>query len=391
MKTIAALWHSLFAPYPFLEYPARVLAVLAFAYLLYFIGRHYILKAIAYVTKRSSVSWDDVLFEKRVFHALIHLIPILVVYTAAPLFPAIETAIRRSMVAFALLVGALFIARLLRSLEAIYERSEFSKGRPIKGFFQIAIIVIYLVTAILMAAVLMGKSPVLILSGLGALSAVLMLIFKDAILGFVASLQMGLSGSVRQGDWISMESRGADGEVIDISLYTVKVRNWDNTITYIPTQKFLDESFTNWRAMQESGARRMVRSVPLDTSSVTMLSADDRTRLTTDPQIGRFVQKVLEETTGETTNLTLFRKAFLSFLREHPRVRSDHALMVRTLEPNHTGLPLQIYLFTNTTVWEEFESIQNELTETTIALLPRFGLRILQMPSGDDVRRVAAR
>jgi len=213
-----------------------------------------------------------------------------------------------------------------------------------------------------------------------------MLIFKDAILGCVASLQMGLTGSVRQGDWISMESRGADGEVLDISLYTVKVRNWNNTITYIPTQKFLDESFTNWRAMQESGARRMARSVPLDAASVTLLSPEDRTRLAADPQIGRFVQKALEEAAGETTNLTLFRKAFSSFLHEHPSVRSDLTLMVRTLEPTHTGLPLQIYLFTNTTVWEEFEAIQNELVETMVALLPRFGLRLLQMPSGRDIR-----
>jgi len=365
--------------------------VLLVAYAIYFIGRYYILCGIAYLTKKSHVTWDDVLFEKKVFHALIHLIPLLVVYTAAPLFPSIETAIRRSMIALALFIGALFAARLLKALETIYEQAEFAKGRPIKGFFQIAIIVIYLVTAILMAAVLMGKSPVLILSGLGAISAVLMLIFKDAILGFVASLQMGISGSVRTGDWISMESRGADGEVLDISLYTVKVRNWNNTITYIPTQKFLDESFTNWRAMRESGARRMARSIPVDAASVRFLTPDEQTRLSADPQVGRFVQKALETAEGPLTNITLFRVALFLFLKEHPRVRSDLTLMVRTLEPTHTGIPLQIYLFTNTTIWEEFEAIQNELVETTTALIPRFGLRVLQIPSGEDVRSYLSR
>ncbi len=391
MQRLTLFWHSLFAGHPLLEYPARILTVLAVAYLLYFIGRHYILKAIAYVIKKSSISWDDVLFEKRVFHALIHLIPLLVIYTAAPLFPTIETAIRRLMVALSLLVGALFVTRIFLSLEEIYDRAEFSKGRPLKGFFQIAIIVTYLVTAVFMAAVLMGKSPVLILSGLGALSAVLMLIFKDAILGFVASIQMGVTGSVRCGDWISMESAGADGEVRDISLYTIKVRNWNNTVTYIPTHKFLDESFINWRAMQESGARRLARSVPLDAASVKMLSPDDRQRLLAEPLTGRFVQKAIEDLPGEMTNLTLFRTVLTLYLREHPRVRPDLTLMVRTLEPTHTGLPLQMYLFTNTTVWEEFEAIQNEITETTIALLPRFGLRLLQVPSGDDIRGIATR
>ncbi|HNT28079.1 MAG TPA: mechanosensitive ion channel, partial [bacterium] len=272
MDGYLSLVQFFFARYSFLAFPARMLAVIIVAYLLFFIGRHYILKAIGYMVRRSSIDWDDLLFEKKVFHALIHLIPILVVHNAAYAFGGLEAAVRRLTSAAIVLVMALFFSRLVAVLQALYNRTDGAQERPIKGLFQILSIAIYIVALILMAAVLMGKSPVLILSGLGAMTAVLMLVFKDAILGFVASLQMSVSHSIRVGDWISVPQYGADGEVADVSLYALRVRNWDNTITSIPTQKFLEDSFTNWRGMKESGARRISRSIPLDMNSVRFLS-----------------------------------------------------------------------------------------------------------------------
>lgn len=377
MDGYLSLVSAFFMFHPSLRVPARILAVLIIAYLLFFIGRHYILKAVGYLVRRSAVEWDDLLFEKKVFHALIHLIPILVVHSAAYVFGDLGAAVRRITSAAIVLVAALFFSRLVAVLQALYERTDAAQERPIKGLFQILAIAIYIVALILMAAVLMGKSPVLILSGLGAMTAVLMLIFKDAILGFVASLQMSLNNSIRVGDWISVPQYGADGEVADVSLYALKVRNWDNTVTSIPTQKFLDESFTNWRGMKESGARRVSRSVPIDLNSVRFLASEEAEAIRADERVAPFLAGPLPA--GPVTNLTLLRRMFMNYLRSRPGIRQDLTLMVRTLDPSHTGAPLQIYCFAATTVWEDYEAIQGELIEYLTALTPLFGLRIIQI------------
>ncbi len=390
MNAYHTIFDPVFAGYPFLETPVRILLVLAAAYFLFFIGRFYILRAIGYVIKRSAVSWDDLLFEKKVFHCLIHLIPVLVVHNAAYLFVGFETAVRRITLAFIALIMVVFVARVLATLQAVYERTEFAKDKPIKGFFQIVTVVLYLVGLVLMAAILMGKSPVIILSGIGAMTAVFMLVFKDAILGFVSSLQMSLNNSIRKGDWIAMEKYGADGEVADISLYSLKVRNWNNTFTSIPTQKFLEESFTNWRGMQESGARRISRSAPLDMASVRFVTEGDIARLSADPTVGRLAARAVEGLGPQATNLLILRRVMALYLRGRTDIRQDLTLMVRTLEPTHEGLPLQLYCFTATTVWEEYEAIQGELIEFLVAVAPIFGIRLLQIPSGNDLRDIHA-
>ncbi|HSA33443.1 MAG TPA: mechanosensitive ion channel [bacterium] len=379
MDGYLSLVQFFFARYSFLVFPARMLAVAIIAYLLFFIGRHYILKAVGYMVRRSTADWDDLLFEKRVFHALIHLIPILVVHNAAYAFGGLETAVRRLTSAAIVLVVALFFSRLVAVLQALYDRTDAAQERPIKGLFQILSIAVYIVALILMAAVLMGKSPVLILSGLGAMTAVLMLVFKDAILGFVASLQMSVNNSIRVGDWISVPQYGADGEVADVSLYALRVRNWDNTITSIPTQKFLEEAFTNWRGMKESGARRVSRSIPIDLNSVRFLDAVEVAAIRADEKVAPFLPDL--PATGPVTNLTLLRRMFMNYLRSRAVLRQDLTLMVRTLDPSHTGAPLQIYCFAATTVWEDYEAIQGELLEYLTALTPIFGLRIIQIRS----------
>jgi miniconductance mechanosensitive channel len=387
-------YHDIFDPvfvsYPFLETPVRIALVLAVAYILFFIGRFYILRAIGYVIKKSTISWDDLLFEKKVFHTLIHLIPILVVHNASYLFTGFETAVRRLTLALIAFTMVVFIARVLATVQAVYERTEFAKDKPIKGFFQIVTVIVYLVGLVLMAAILMGKSPVIILSGIGAMTAVFMLVFKDAILGFVSSLQMSLNNSIRKGDWISMEKYGADGEVADISLYSLKVRNWNNTFTSIPTQKFLEESFTNWRGMQESGARRISRSVPLDMASVRFVTEGDIARLSADPTVGRLVARAVEGLGPQAINLLILRRVMANYLHGRTDIRQDLTILVRTLEATHEGLPFQIYCFTATTVWEEYEAIQGEIFEFLIAVAPLFGLRLLQIPSGNDLRGIRA-
>ena len=317
----------------------------------------------------------------------------------------VETVIANVANATIVLSFALAITTALNYVNELYNRRPEAKNRPIKGFLQVLKILVYAAATILGIAALIEQSPLLLLSGLGAMAAVLLLVFKDTILSLVASVQLSTNDMLRVGDWIEMPQQNADGDVIDIALHTVKVQNFDKTITTIPTYKLINESFRNWRGMTDAGGRRIKRAINLDQNTLRFLTDDEvddlrRFRLLRD-YLDRKEQELKEwnarEMAGESnpvnarriTNIGTFRAYVVAYLRTHPRIHQDMLTMVRQLEPTPTGLPLQLYTFAATTQFAEYEFIQAEIFDHLLAILPEFGLRAFQEPSGVDFARLS--
>jgi len=304
--------------------------------------------------------------------------------------------------AFIVLSLALAVGAALDVVNGLYESRERKVDRPIKSYIQLVKIIVYVITALLMIASLMDRSPLILLSGLGAIAAVLILVFQDTLLSLVASIQIRSNDLLRVGDWIEMPNLNADGDVIDIALHNVRVQNFDKTISTIPTKRFITDSFKNWRGMQESGGRRIKRALDIDQTSVRFLSHEEQQQFQRFFLIRDYLadkqteieQWNLEMLQGDTdaaavnsrrmTNLGVFRAYLLQYLRSNPSLRQDMTLIVRQLPPSPTGLPLEIYCFTNTTAWVEYEAIQSDIFDHVLAILPEFGLRIFQQPSGQD-------
>jgi miniconductance mechanosensitive channel len=333
-------------------------------------------------------------------------IPLLIVSRGIGFVPNLpdELAILVANVARAAIVLsiAMAISKALDYVDELYRRRPEANSRPIKGYVQVVKILVYCAAAILIISVLIDQSPLLLLSGLGAMAAVLMLVFKDTILSLVASVQLSSNDMLRVGDWIEMPGMNADGDVIDIALHTVKVQNFDKTITTIPTHMLIANSFRNWRGMSEAGGRRIMRALPLDQNSVRFLTAEEagglrRFRLL-DDYLGNKESELRDwnarELAGDrnpvnarrVTNVGTFRAYVSAYLKAHPRLATDSfTLLVRQLDPTPEGLPLQIYCFTNTTNWGEYEGIQADIFDHLIAILPEFDLRLFQQPSGLDL------
>ena len=308
--------------------------------------------------------------------------------------------------AFMVLTIALAVGAGLNLVNEAYQRRPDAGSRPIKGYVQVVKILVYAGAAILIAAALMEQSPLLLLSGLGAMAAVLMLVFKDTILSLVASVQLTSNDMLRVGDWIEMPQLNADGDVIDIALHTVKVQNWDKTITTIPTHRLITESYKNWRGMFDTGGRRIKRALLIDQSSVRFLSEQERAEMQRFALIDEYLDRKQIElersnavliaagrdpvNTRRVTNIGTFRAYVMAYLKTHGSIAQDMTMLVRQLQPTAQGLPLEIYCFTNTTAWAEYEPIQADIFDHLIAILPEFGLRLFQAPSGLDIGRVVA-
>ena len=293
--------------------------------------------------------------------------------------------------------------KLLDALNEVYEaHSPHARERPIKGYLQLAKILAWVVAAILVVAALVNRSPVGLLTGLGAMTAVLMLVFKDTLLSLVASMQLASNDMLRVGDWIEMPSQGVDGDVVDISLHTVKVQNWDKTISTIPTHLLISESFRNWRGMTDAGGRRIKRALLVDQRSVRFLDQDERQRLRRIALIDEYLDQQREdlqdynaqlEAAGKdpvnnrrATNLGTFRAYVAAYLRSHPGVHQDLTLMVRQLDPTPQGLPLEVYCFSADVGWAAYENLAGDIFDHLLAVLPEFGLRIYQQPGGADLQ-----
>ncbi len=370
------------------------------------VARRWILRAIMTLVRRTQFTWDDRIQEHNVFRRLSNVVPAIVVHYGVLLVPglpeAVSVLIQRVAVAVIVLVIVLAAGALLTALNQIYAQRPEAASRPIKGYLQIVKIFLYIVAVILVVSQLVGRSPVVFLSGIGALTAVILLIFRDTILSFVASIQIAMNDMVRIGDWIEMPKYGADGDVVDIALHTVKVQNWDKTITTIPTHALISDSFKNWRGMSEAGGRRIKRAINIDMSSVRFLEPAEieelgRWELLRD-YIGEKTEAIRAHNESRSlpadvvphvrrlTNLGTFRAYVVQYLRAHPNTHDRLTLLVRQLDPTPNGLPLQLYVFTNDTAWITYEGIQSDIFEHLLAVLPDFGLRVFQQPAGADVQ-----
>ena len=337
---------------------------------------------------------------------LSNVVPALIItggVNAVPGLPQAAITVTQNVCAgFIILTVALALGAGLNIVNSLYARRPDAHRRPIKGYLQVVKIAIYAIASILVIAALIDRSPLILLSGLGAMAAVLMLIFQDTLLSLVASVQIASNDIIRVGDWVEMPQLNADGAVIDIALHAVKVQNWDKTITTIPTKRFISDSFKNWRGMQESGGRRIKRSLLLDEQSIHFLEPEERQRLrrfnllqdylaSKQREIDEWNAKLAEAgqepvNTRRITNIGTFRAYVDRYLRSHPGIHQDMILMVRQLAPTPEGLPLEIYCFTNTIAWVEYEGIQADIFDHLLSILPEFGLRVYQKPGGADLR-----
>ncbi|MCK4542856.1 MAG: mechanosensitive ion channel [Spirochaetales bacterium] len=385
-----------------------VAGIIILSIIVNFIIKKILLKAIGKVVSKTKTIWDDEIYHKGVFNRLSHIVPALVIYFLAPLpFPdnmVITGFIQRLAVAYMIGIAILVLDALLSSIHSIYQTYKISKSRPIKGYLQVLKIVITTMGIILMITTVLDRSAAGILGGIGALSAVLMLVFKDSILGLVAGMQLAANNMVKIGDWIEMPSYGADGDVIDITLQSVKVQNWDKTISTIPIYSLISSSFKNWRGMSESGGRRIKRAINIDMNTVQfctpeMIERFSRFEFLTDYLISR--QKEIEEYNvnhnvtdaypvngRRMTNIGTFRAYILSYLRQHPMVNQEMTLLVRQLPPGPQGLPIEIYLFCSDKVWANYEGIQADIFDHLLAAVPEFNLSVFQHPSGRDFRLI---
>ncbi|NGM47860.1 mechanosensitive ion channel family protein [Rhodobacter sp. SGA-6-6] len=332
--------------------------------------------------------------------------PALVISTgimAVPGLPhAAATVVRNAANAFNILVVAMAIAAALGLFHTIWKRRAGSSGRSIKGYVQVATIVVYGIAIILMVAAIIDRSPLILLSGLGALTAVLILVFQDTLLSLVASVQISSTDMVKVGDWIEMPAQNADGDVIEIALHTVKVQNWDKTITTVPIRNLVTQPFKNWRGMQEAGGRRIKRALHIDQNTIRHLSEEELARLGRMKPLRAYIERKTRELAdwnamlgpGEEaadrrrlTNIGTFRAYVESYLKAHPLLRQDMTMIVRQLPPEPEGLPIEIYCFTNTVAWVAYEGIQSDIFDHLYGILPEFGLAVFQSPSGQDFMR----
>ena len=403
LQTLAQWWFNL----PALAHAlGGIFALLILAVLADLIVKKQLIKFVMMVAERTTLQWDDILLEHKVLGRLAQTVPALVIYFGVAWIPdlgeLLPALIRNVALAYLALMFTLSIGASLTAVNAIYSTYPIAKERPIKGYIQVINIIVYVLGAVLVVSALIDRSPVVLLTGLGAMTAIVLLIFKDTILSLVASIQLTSLSMVRVGDWIEMPQYNADGDVIDVALHTVTVQNWDKTITTIPTHRLIDESYKNWRGMSQSGGRRIKRSVKIDVSSIRFLE---------DKEVKRFeefalLRQYLTEKKAELhtynaaldapntanvnlrrlTNLGTFRAYIFNYLKNHPCIHSDMTLLVRQLQPEETGIPIEIYCFTNTTEWNSYEDIQADIFDHILAQCDDFGLKVFQSPSGTDVR-----
>jgi miniconductance mechanosensitive channel len=393
------------------EATALIVLVVVTAILHLTVGR--ILQGIFYRFVRSTrMKWDDHLVEEGVFKHLFRLSPCLILWAGGRLLQQLGAASGPVVVRIAEVAGVVIVSivleALLRAGHSIYQSLPVSKVHPIKGYVQIMRLILWISTVVVAVATAIDRSPMLFLSGLGAMTAVLLLVFKDTILGLVASVQLATNDMLRVGDWIEMPQNYADGDVVDIALHTVKVRNWDMTITTIPTWSLISSGFKNWRSMQESGGRRIKRALLIELSSIRYLGEQEIAGLAGVALLTDYLKRKEEELAdyraqvrGEfahvatnlrrLTNVGTYRAYLQGWLDAHPQIHRQMTCMVRQLPPQPEGLPLEIYCFTTTTKWAEYEGIQADVFDHALAVASEFGLRVFQAPSSDDLRQVVGR
>lgn len=393
--------------YPWLDMFVSLCVLIFIAIFANFFAKRVVVRGIRSVIAKLPFIHTDIAQRHSFIARIANIVPAIILMNGINSVPHLSLSfiqfIQIASQAFIFLTIALAISELLNAFNMVYQKKPQSKNKPIKGYLQLIKLIIYIICGLLILGVLLQKSVFNLLAGFGAMAAVLMLVFQNTILSLVASIQISSYDMVRLGDWIEMPSLNADGDVIDISLHTVTVQNFDKTITTIPTNKLVTDTFRNWRGMQETGARRIKRSIFIDQSSVHFLTEQQINKLKMFNLLDEYLAHKEQEISAfnhhlskpnihnqrRLTNLGTFRHYVQAYLSHHPKISQNLTLLVRQLQPTNEGLPIEIYAFTNTTVWGEYENIQSDIFDHLIAILPEFGLRIQQSPSGYDVQQLA--
>ena len=364
-----------------------ILAILLIVFVFDKICRKVIIPTVQKVTAKTQVTWDDYILNEKVLDNVCHLIPPVVFYALIPLAIPAESNLLEFVLKICNIYITIVVVRLvcsfITSLYTISSEHEKLKDRSLKGFYQMLKLVVICIGVIVIISTLLDKSPTAILTGLGAGAAILMLVFQDTIKGLVAGVQLTVNDMLRPGDWITMPKYGADGDVIEVTLTTVKVRNWDKTITTVPPYALVNDSFQNWRGMFDIGGRRVKRSINIDMHTV---------RFCTDEELAYFKQQPwmegFEETGKQEVNLYIFRHYVEYYLRHHPKVHQELIMTVRQLQPTAQGMPIELYFFSANTAWLRYEHLQAEVFDHVLAMLHLFDLKVFQSPTGLDLKEM---
>ncbi len=374
------------------------------SWLAYLLAKRVVLRAIRFLSSKTSTDWDKVLIEHKVFARLSNVVPALVAHVLTPVvFEGVESLVGfvQGLAKVYLVVLLLFtLQALLNGLLSIYQRYDISKRIPIKGLLQAVMLVVCFVGGVFIISIVMGREVGTLMAGLGAMVMGFLFVFKDAIMGLVAGIQIATNDTVRKGDWIEMKGHSIDGDVIDVSLTTVKVQNFDKTVVSIPASKLITESCRNWRGMKDSGGRRIKRPIRIDMRSIRFADEALLGKFQRFELLKGYLQSKLDEVNvhNQTTNTDLselvngrrltnigtFRAYIMAYLKNHPQIRQDRTFLIRQLEPGDNGVPIELYIFTDTTVWVEYEAIQADIFDHLLAVIPEFGLAPFQNSTGKE-------
>jgi len=385
-----------------------VILVVFLSWLSYVVARFIIDKIVTVIVRKSKFKWDDIFLDNKVFTRLSHFAPAVVIYLMAGLaldpYPGWLDFVQELTYLYMIIAGMLFLFSFVNAWHKIYQTLPISEHRHIKGYLQLLKIFIGFIAFLIIISVTFDKDLTTLIAGLGAMAAVLLLIFKDTILGLVASVQLSANNMVMIGDWISMPSRGADGTVLDITLNTVKVENFDKTIVTVPTYSLVQESFQNWSGMERSGGRRIKRAVHIDVRSIKFLDKEQINGFKKIQILRDYIdhkEKDLEDYNKEhkidnsvlingrrMTNVGTFRAYINAYLEQHPHIHNDMTFLVRQLPVTEKGLPIEIYVFSKIQEWAQYEAIQADIFDHLLAVVPEFGLRIFQNPTGNDFQQL---
>ena len=379
-------------------------AIFVLALIVYFIAKRVVVHLIHLLFTKTKSDLDDVLVKRKVFRRIAYLAPSWVLYKLMPealeKYPEVASGTAIAIKVYTVIVIALIVDSIINALIDVYRSFQISRKMPIQSFAQVAKLITYFVAIITVISLIIGESPFKLFAGLGAMTAVLMLIFKDPILGFVAGIQLSYNKMVGIGDWVEIPQHNADGDILEIGLTTVKVQNFDKTITTVPTQSLINESFKNWRGMQESTGRRIKRCIHIDINTINFCDEERLSRYSKIDYISEYIQSKQTEINEynasfanaaqslvngrRITNVGTFRAYMLAYLKNHPHINKDLTLLVRQLAPTEMGLPLEIYVFSAVKDWIKYEEIQADIFDHLFAVAKEFDLRVFQRPAGVD-------
>ncbi len=375
-----------------------ILAVLSLV--AFWITEKIIIKLLTKMLQKTSTQMDDILIKHNVFKRLTYVVPALIFYNFAYAMPQFTIMIQRASLTLMAISGLMVINSFLNALNDIYKKTKYHERLDINSYLQITKLIINILGSVVIVGIIINKDTTLLLSGLGAMTAVVMLIFKDTILSLVASLQISSNDLFKVGDWVEAPQFGADGDVVDIGLHTVKIQNWDKTISVIPTHKLIDSTFKNWRGMSESGGRRIKRSLFIDINSISLCSSETLEKYKKFELISEYIDRKQKDVSEHNqannidtselingrrlTNIGTFRAYIEAYLKNNSLIHKEMTFLVRQLDPTEKGLPMQIYVFSNDIDWVRYEGIQSSIFDHLLAVVPEFGLRIFQNPTGKD-------